>query len=142
MNEGYIYKIQILGAFAKQRTPQKQNLEGINSCTKLIEMQDMLPSKIIKDSYITRSIPKDIKLKLRLSEDDSVFFYSRVYFADGNPVIFGRSYFNSKYLPGVEDIDLKGKSIVNVLKEKYSSELKCSDRNIRAVLSDSIDSVY
>ena len=140
MNEGYIYKIQGLGAFVKQRTPQKQNLEGINSCTKLIEMQNMVPSKTIIDSYVTPIVPVAIKEKLGLSEVDSVFFYSRVYLADGKPVIFGKSYFNSKFLPGIENIDLKGKSIVNVLKEKYGLELKCSDRNIKAVLSDSVDS--
>ncbi len=133
--EGYIYKIQGLGAYVKERIP-RQDLEGINSCTKLIEMQNMVPSKKIYFASLCDDVPKEVRAKLGLTSEDPVFFYFRVYYADDKPVILGRSFFNAKFLPGVEHEDFSHESIVAVLKKQYGLELKCSDRTIKAIVSD------
>lgn len=134
-HEGFIYRIQGLGSFVKERIPQKQNLDGINSCTALITAQNMVPSKTIISTELIGA-PADICKKFGIVMTDTVFFYSRVYYADGRPVIYGCSYFNAKHLPGIEKFDFSEKSIVSVLKDTYHLELKCSNRELKAVISD------
>ena len=107
--EGYIYKIQGKGTFVKERTPQKQNFSVITSCS---------------------------TQRLGLHEGDSVLEYRRVYYANGTPVIYGRSYFNASVLPGIESFNLQNQSIITLLKEKYDLEIHCSNRELRAVVSD------
>lgn len=135
LHEGFIYKVQGLGSFVKERIPQKQNLEGINSCTALIKAQNKIPTKKIITSTLSEG-SEEIRRKLRLNPGDPLFFYSRIYYADGLPVIYGCSYYNAQHIPGIEKIDFSDISIVAVLKERYGLELKCSNRELKAVLSD------
>ncbi len=139
LHEGYIYKVQGLGSFVKERIPQKQNLEGINSCTALIKAQNKTPSKKIITSALCDA-SEEIQRKLKLNPGDPLFFYSRIYYADDLPVIYGSSYYNAHFIPGIEKIDFSDISIVTVLKERYGLELKCSNRELRAVLSDPLTS--
>ena len=84
--EGYIYKIQGKGTFVKERTPQKQNFSVITSCSTLIRSQDMTPSKkILFEGLVPCSA--EIAQRLGLAEGDPVLEYTRVYFANGTPVI-------------------------------------------------------
>ena len=78
----------------------------------------------------------DIAQRLGLREGDSVLEYRRVYYANGTPVIYGRSYFNASVLPGIESFNLQNQSIITLLKEKYDLEIHCSNRELRAVVSD------
>ena len=78
----------------------------------------------------------DIAQRLGLHEGDSVLEYRRVYYANGTPVIYGRSYFNASVLPGIESFNLQNQSIITLLKEKYDLEIHCSNRELRAVVSD------
>lgn len=133
--EGYIYKIQGKGTFVKERTPQKQNFSVITSCSTLIRSQDMTPSKkILFEGLVPCSA--EIAQQLGLAEGDPVLEYTRVYFANGTPVIYGRSYFNASVLPGIERFNLQNQSIIALLKEKYDLEIHCSNRELRAVVSD------
>ena len=134
MREGYIYKIQGKGTFVKERTPQ-QNFSVITSCSTLIRSQNMTPSKkILFDGLVPCSA--EVAQHLGLKEGDPVLEYTRVYYANGTPVIYGRSYFNSSALPGIESYNLQNQSIITLLKEKYNLEIKCSNRELRAVVSD------
>ena len=133
--EGYIYKIQGKGTFVKERTPQKQNFSVITSCSTLIRSQNMTPTKKILFEGIVPATA-DIAQRLGLREGDSVLEYRRVYYANGTPVIYGRSYFNASVLPGIEGFNLQNQSIITLLKEKYDLEIHCSNRELRAVVSD------
>ena len=133
--EGYIYKIQGKGTFVKERTPQKQNFSVITSCSTLIRSQNMTPTKKILFEGIVPATA-DIAQRLGLHEGDSVLEYRRVYFANGTPVIYGCSYFNASVLPGIESFNLQNQSIITLLKEKYDLEIHCSNRELRAVISD------
>ena len=133
--EGYIYKIQGKGTFVKERTPQKQNFSVITSCSTLIRSQNMTPTKKILFEGIVPATA-DIAQRLGLHEGDSVLEYRRVYFANGTPVIYGRSYFYASVLPGIESFYLQNQSIITLLKEKYDLEIHCSNRELRAVVSD------
>lgn len=133
--EGYIYKIQGKGTFVKERTPQKQNFSVITSCSTLIRSQNMTPTKKILFEGIVPATA-DIAQRLGLHEGDSVLEYRRVYYANGTPVIYGRSYFNASVLPGIESFNLQNQSIITLLKEKYDLEIHCSNRELRAVVSD------
>ena len=133
--EGYIYKIQGKGTFVKERTPQKQNFSVITSCSTLIRSQNMTPTKKILFEGIVPATA-DIAQRLGLRECDSVLEYRRVYYANGTPVIYGHSYFNASVLPGIESFNLQNQSIITLLKEKYDLEIHCSNRELRAVVSD------
>lgn len=139
LREGYIYKVQGLGTFVKERSPQKQNLTGITSCTTLIRSQNMIPTKrILFEGIVPRSA--EVAQHLKLEESAPVLEYTRVYYADGTPVIYGRSYFNAALLPGIETYNLQNQSIITLLKEKYDLEIRCSNRELRAVVSDDLTS--
>lgn len=139
MQEGYIYKVQGLGTFVKDRAPQKQNLAGITSCSRLILSQNMTPSKRILNYRI---IPcnADIAEKLGITEGLPVLEYERVYYANNVPVIYGRSYFNATVLPGIERFDLSNQSIVTILQDTYNLQIHRSRRDLRAVVSDNTTS--
>ena len=74
--------------------PQKQNFSVITSCSTLIRSQNMTPTKKILFEGIVPATA-DIAQRLGLHEGDSVLEYRRVYYANGTPVIYGRSYFNA-----------------------------------------------
>lgn len=133
--EGYIYKIQGKGTFVKERTPQKQNFAVITSCSTLIRSQNMTPSKKILFEGLV-PCDADIAQRLGLQEGEPVLEYTRVYYANGTPVIYGRSFFNAAALPGIEHFNLQNQSIITLLKEKYDLEIHCSNRELRAVVSD------
>lgn len=137
--EGYIYKVQGRGTYVKERAPQKQDLTGIKSCTALIRSQNRVPSKRILFEGV---VPCDAETAglLHLQPGDPVLEYTRVYYADGVPVIYGRSFFNFSCLPGIETYDLQNASIIALLKEKYNMELTCARRELRAVASDAYTS--
>lgn len=134
-SEGYIYKVQGKGTFVKDRTPQKQNFSVITSCSTLIRSQDMVPSKKIL-SFGLLPCTSEIAERLGLREGEPVLEYTRVYYANGTPVIYGRSFFNASLLPDIENYDLQNQSIIALLKEKYDLEIHCSNRELRAVVSD------
>ncbi len=134
MSEGYIYKVQGRGTFVKERSPQKQNLSGITSCSSLIRSQNMVPSKKILFKGLV-PCSADVAKQLKLQEGAPVLEYNRVYYADGIPVIHGHSFFNVTFLPGIEEYNLQNQSIIALMKERYNMEIKCSNRELRAVLS-------
>ena len=135
MQEGYIYKIQGRGTYVKNRTPQKQNLQGISSCSLLIRSQNMTPTKTILRKEIVPATAF-IAGKFGLAENSPVLEYERVYYADGTPVIYSKSYFNISLLPDLEQYDLQNTSIISLIKEKYNLEIVCLNRELRAVISD------
>lgn len=133
--EGYINKVQGLGTFVKERNPQKQDLSSITSCTSLIRSQNMVPSKKILSYAVMPSTP-EVANQLQIGVGAPVLEYSRVYYGNGVPVIFSRSYFNVGLVPGIEALDLENESIIALLKDTYKLDLRCSNRELRAVLAD------
>lgn len=135
MQEGYIYKVQGRGTYVKNRTPQKQNLQGISSCSLLIQSQNMIPSKKILRKEI---VPADSFLaeKLNINVQDPVLIYERVYCGNGVPVIYSKSFFNVSLLPDIDQYDLQNLSIISLIAEKYHLEIQCLNRELRAVVSD------
>jgi len=133
--EGYINKVQGLGTFVKERNPQKQDLSSITSCSALIRSQNMVPSKNIL-SYAAVPSTAEIAKLLQIPESSPVLEYSRVYYGNGVPVILSRSYFNMSLIPGIEKLDLENQSIIALLKDTYKLDLRCTDRELRAVLAD------
>lgn len=138
-SEGYIRKVQGLGTFVSERNPSKQDLSTITSCSSLIRSQGKIPSKRILSR---RLIPasEELARQLQVAFGSSILEYSRIYLADGIPVIYSCSYYNITLTPGLEQLDLSDKSIISVLKEQYGLDLYCSNREMRAVLSDETNS--
>ena len=58
------------------------------------------------------------------------------YIGNGQPWRLNRSHFNASVLPGIESFNLQNQSIITLLKEKYDLEIHCSNRELRAVVSD------
>lgn len=135
VNEGYITKVQGKGTFVSSALPQKPSMDGITSCTTLIKSQQMIPSKKVIFSGI-KETEDHIRQKLNLYPSDPVFVYIRVYYANEIPAIYCCSFYNAKYLPGIEKVDFTKISIVEFLKNTYNIELQRSDREISASLAD------
>ena len=95
----------------------------------------MTPSKTILHKEI---VPASafIAEKFGIPENSPVLEYERVYYADGTPVIYSKSYFNASLLPHIEQYDLQDTSIISLIKEKYNLEIVCLNRELRAVISD------
>ena len=133
--DGYIYRVQGLGTFVKDRQPQKQDFHDIVSCSSLIKSQNKLPSKKILFSGAD-DCPDNGAKKFNIENGSRVFKYVRIYYADGIPVIYCCSYFNLIEVPGLEAIDFSNRSIVEVLKSQYGIEMRCTERELKAVAAD------
>lgn len=133
--EGYINKIQGLGTFVKERNPQKQDLSSITSCSTLIRSQNMVPNKKILSYALVPASP-EVAHQLQIGIGMPVLEYSRVYYGNGVPVIYSRSYFNAGLIPGIDHLNMENESIIALLRDTYKIELSCSNRELRAVLAD------
>ncbi|MBR4289655.1 MAG: GntR family transcriptional regulator [Oscillospiraceae bacterium] len=133
--EGYINKVQGLGTFVKERNPQKQDLSTITSCSTLIRSQNMVPTKKIL-SYAIVPCSAEVAQQLQIGTGMPVLEYSRVYYGNGIPVIYSRSYFNASLIPGIDHLNMENESIIALLKDTYKMELNCSNRELRAILAD------
>lgn len=127
--EGIIVRERGKGSFvAIPRIEQ----EGLMSFTQMVKNKGMEPStEIIKfEKIIDDKISSILKV-----QNEEIYLIERVRKADNFPVAVETIYIPVKFVPQLENRNLKG-SFYEILKEEYNIEIRSSNTNFSAVTCD------
>lgn len=115
--KGYIYKIQGCGTFVSSRT-MKQKLLKFYSFTEEMKKQGKVPeSKIL--SFKEIKADEKISKELKLNVDDKVFELIRLRIADGEAVMYEKTYLPAKKMPELSKKDLLKNPLYDILQSRY-----------------------
>ena len=131
VNEGYLYRIQGKGTFVRG-DEFDQDLFQLTSCTEEIKKMGMTPTKKIIDSGIVQADKMRQRL-LHIKENDNLFFLTRVYYADGQPLNFTTTYLPCRLFPDIDRFDFAKDSIYEVLESNYAVKITKATRTLEAV---------
>lgn len=131
--EGYLYKVQGKGTYVKG-DQNSQDLISITSCTQDVIRLGMKPSRKVLYSKV---MPADKKRqrKLSIGDNDKVFFLSRIYYADNEPINYTKTYLPYRLFEGIEQYDFSRESLYEVLEKKYGVALSRAVRSIEAIIA-------
>lgn len=131
--EGYLYKVQGKGTYVK-RDQGNQDLISITSCTQDVRRLGMTPTRKVLVNMEMKA-DKKRRRRLELTEGDSVFCLSRIYYADGEPINYTTAYLPSKFVPGIEKHDFAEESLYDVLEKEYQISILRAERTIEAIIA-------
>lgn len=131
--EGYLYKVQGKGTYVKG-DQNSQDLISITSCTQDVIRLGMKPSRKVLHSDVMLA-DKKRQRRLSLGEHDKVFFLSRVYYADDEPINYTRTYLPYKLFKGIETHDFSKESLYEVMEKEYGVTLSRANRSVEAVIA-------
>jgi GntR family transcriptional regulator len=130
VHQGVLYKIPGKGAFVSKEIIEKK-LE-IESFSEDMEKRGLTPSsKVLNFEKITPD--SEIKLKLQLSENEEVYFISRLRLANNEPMAIEFCYLPEKYFPSLMKYNLVQCSLYKLMKEEYHVNFNYMKQNIKAV---------
>lgn len=131
--EGYLYKVQGKGTYVKG-DQNSQDLISITSCTQDVIRLGMKPSREVLHSDVLMADRKRQR-KLNIGDNDKVFFLSRIYYADDEPINYTRTFLPYKLFKGIETHDFSKESLYAVLEQEYGVRLSRANRSIEAILA-------
>lgn len=131
--EGYLYKVQGKGTYVKG-DQNSQDLISITSCTQDVIRLGMKPSREVLHSDILMA-DKKRQRKLNVSDTDKVFFLSRIYYADDEPINYTRTYLPYKLFKGIETHNFSKESLYAVIEQEYGVRLSRANRSVEAILA-------
>ena len=115
--KGYIYKIQGSGTFVSSRR-LKQKLLKFYSFTEEMKKQGKIPeSKIL--SFKTIEADDKISKELNLSKKEKVFELVRIRLADGEKVMYEKTYLPYKQFLDLSKKDLLTSPLYDILQSRY-----------------------
>ena len=130
-SEGVIVKERGKGSFvAIPRIEQ----EGLMSFTDMVKSEGMQPSTEI--TKFDKIVDSKLAQILKIEKNEEIFVITRVRKADNFPVAAETIYIPIKFVPDIENKNLKG-SFYELLKNEYSIEIKASKTSFSAVMSSS-----
>lgn len=131
VSECHLYKVQGKGTYVKGNT-RTTGLSFVTSCTEEIQQQGFTPTRKILSHKIEKC-SKKLSHELEIEENTDVLHIERIYYADGEPVIYCENYIVKDYFPGIEDCDFNKQSLYEVIDKKYNANIVDSVRFIEAV---------
>ena len=115
--KGYIYKIQGCGTFVSSRM-MKQKLLKFYSFTEEMKKQGNVPeSKIL--SFREKKSDEKISKELNIDAGESIFELVRLRIADGEEVMYEKTYLPAKKFPNLSKKDLLKNSLYGILESRY-----------------------
>ena len=84
---------------------------------------------------------KDIAQKLKINEDDFVYYIIRARYLDNEPYVIEYTYMPIDLIPGIKKEILKG-SLYTYIEEKLNLKIKSAHRTVRASLANEIEQKY
>ena len=125
--KGLVVKLPRKGMYVADRV---RDTDFATSNINLFE--DMLAKgrKIDTNTFeLLRTAPDDEEFEaLRLSKDEEVVRVGRVFWIDGQPITCTRMTFPAQKVPGFENFDVEGRSILGLIKEKYGRSAHRAER--------------
>ncbi len=129
VNKGILYRIHGKGAFVSREIIRK-NLE-IQSFSEDMLKRNLIPtSKVI---YFDEMVPnEEIREKLNLKKDESVYYLNRIRFANKEPMAIEFCYLPKKYFTNITKFNMEKCSLYSIIKEDYSIEFYYMEQSIKA----------
>ncbi|WP_300359435.1 GntR family transcriptional regulator [Fusobacterium sp.] len=115
--KGYIYKIQGCGTFVSSRM-MKQKLLKFYSFTEEMKKQGKVPeSKIL--SFKEKKADEKISKELNIDIGEKVFELVRLRLADGEEIMYEKTYMPCKKMPDLSKKDLLKNPLYDILENRY-----------------------
>lgn len=131
--EGVLYRIKGKGCFVREGMDQKRS--KIYSFTEAVKNEGKVPSK--KQLSLTiEQAGKELASRLEIDEKDEVYIIKSIYFADDIPYSINTSILPVKLFKNLEYFDFNNRSLYEVLKAFYNTEMYHVRQTIEAVSSD------
>lgn len=130
VHKGILYRIPGKGAFVSKEVIEKKfELESFSDD---MRKRGFVPgSSVIKFEKIS---PNDeVKEKLRLSEDEMVFFLNRLRLANGEPMAIEYCYLPEKFFPNITKYNMVNCSLYTIMKEEYDTHFNYLKQSVKAV---------
>jgi len=131
VSECHLYKVQGKGTYVKGNS-RISGLSVVMSCTNEIRQQGFTPTKKLL-SIEKIKCNKKLAHELEISEGSDVLQLKRIYYANGEPVIYCESRLVLEYFPEIERMELSEDSIYDIIENKYNLTIVDSTRYIEAV---------
>lgn len=140
VSEGYLYRIQGKGTYVKG-DDASHNLYSLNSCTEDVKKMGKIPSKKTVLSEKKKAGSKRAKL-LNIKEDDYVFSFGRITFADEEPLNYTITNLPEKIFPQLDQYNLETNSLYDIVRTDYNVSITKARRTVEAVLPDPLVAGY
>lgn len=129
-HEGLIYHERGVGTFVNNRKidVHTRNLNGFSE--EMISL-GLVPSSRVLD-FRRELANDDVKRDLQLGAGAEVVYLERLRIADDEPMAFERTYLPAYMFPKLEEIDLKKKSLYQVLTENYDLQMHHAEEVLEA----------
>lgn len=116
--EGYIYKKHGKGTFVAPPF-LKQDLSGFYSFTEEMKKLGKVPTSHVLEFAVVEA-DKKIAGMMGLKEGDSVIKFKRLRLADGEPMMYERSFIPYHRFAGVTREELESRPMYEILREEYN----------------------
>lgn len=129
VNKGVLYKIPGKGAFVSKEVIEKK-LE-IESFSDDMKNRGLVPgSNLIQFEKISPS--DEVREKLKLSEDEKVYFLNRLRLANNEPMAIEYCYLPEKFFPNITKYNMANCSLYTIMKEEYNIHFNYMKQSLRA----------
>lgn len=130
VHKGVLYKIPGKGTFVSKEVIEKK-LE-IESFSDDMKRRGLVPgSKLIQ--FEKMSANEEVKEKLKLSEDEKIYFLSRLRLANNEPMAIEYCYLPEKIFPNIIKYNMANCSLYTIMKEEYNIHFNYMKQSLRAL---------
>jgi GntR family transcriptional regulator len=135
VNEGLLYRVPGKGTFVAEPkiSTRPITLKGIRE--QLEEMGYETDTEVISQKIIHP--PKNVALKLNLSEQDEVYFLERIRYANDETLSLHRSYIPVTLSAGLLDREIDTTPLCDILEKEYGLSLARGEETLESVSVDS-----
>jgi GntR family transcriptional regulator len=128
--KGLIYRIQGRGTFVAQ--PKFTQSHVLTSFTEDMRARGMVPGSAVLAQEIV-SAPEIAARELGIDPGDSVVLVERIRTADGEPMAYERAYLPAGRFAGLEEEDLSGRSMYELLQTRWGIRLRDARQRVTVV---------
>lgn len=119
-NRNFIYKKHGQGSFVLERSKRNKHYRYLHIGDKIREMGAKASSKILEFNIIADERHFDIKEKMGLEPADYLYEIKKVYYADGQRIMYRHIFIAFDRFPEIKLDELKHEEIIPLLDGKYN----------------------
>lgn len=141
-NRNFIYKKQGQGSFVLERKKRNKNYRYLRIEDKIQEMGAKASSKILEFNIIADKHFLNIKEKMNLDTADYLYEIKKLYFADGQRIMYRHVFMAFDRFPEIKLDELQHEEIIPLLNGKYDFVDGIFKSKAQAALVDKTDHKY
>jgi GntR family transcriptional regulator len=129
VKEGYFYRVPGRGTFVREQKVEEK-ISILSSFTESMRAKGLSADLRIVEQSVGKTPPH---IRALLAQDEEFVTIRRVAFIKDTAVALLSSYLPVRLVPGLEQVDLNGKSLYNLLEERYGIVLARAENTIEVV---------